>query len=535
METLDIRDHELSYSDLKVRIRSGLNRVAEGFVEIGYHLKQVRDRELYLEDGYGSINDFALKEYGLTQSNTSRFISINENYSVGGNSSQLLPEFEGYGSSKLSEMLTLSPDEMKLISIRSTVAEIRTIKEAKKEAQYHEYSDNYATSHKPESLENTQSDTTFEETKNPAIPEGNIIVIEFFRDKSRREVLKGLASLLREGTNKGSISEAVAEIINPSGHLMFRKGMHILVFGEENIKYSRFAGSTAEYTYIDFMHDTSLAFDMAAEDPWVTFYGEPEPEELVKEQKPEATKKVEPEKEVKASVSEKKEVKTSEKPEVTQSEEEQISGQAVIEDYPEMVPEMKDQCFIKKDIADGLMCSGGISEKCNTCDKYEPVEQKPNPITIGELDFSVNTYNCLKRAGIDTIEELCKQTRDDVIAIRNISQKCLDEITIKLSEIGKTLNSDNKRINRQDVNDEPETVEDEIIQEEKEVEVVEADIVYSFSGCLYCGPEHKPILEAENIMISINGSRLVIHTGETKFEEEICFCPKCGKEIEYED
>lgn len=72
--------------------------------------------------------------------------------------------------------------------------------------------------------------------------------------------------------------------------------------------------------------------------------------------------------------------------------------------------------------------------------QLEPEPDKP--ITVDDLDFSVRTYNCLKRANIDTVEQLCELTEDEVTMIRNISRKCLDEIKLKLSEIGRELKSD---------------------------------------------------------------------------------------------
>lgn len=353
---------ELSYIDLKDRIRNGLNRIAEDFVEIGYNLKQIRDRKLYIEDGYDNINDFAREEYGLSQSNTSRFIAINEYYSIEGNSPKLLPEFEGYGSSKLSEMLSLSPEEMKLVSIRTTVAEIRTIKYAKREAQQGEYSDNYATSHNAETLENTQSEVTFEDQENEIFPGSIKVIIDFFRDKARRNSLKELGKLLRDGTEKGSISEAIVETINPSGHLMFRKGVHILMFEDEIIKYSRFGtGGVKEFTYMDFLHDIALAFDMAAEDPWVVFYGEPEPEskqETKQETKPESKLQkaagVNKKKEVEAK--KEKDSKTTDSITEESTEDEQLPGQAIIDDYPETHPnEAENQEEIELVEADVIM------------------------------------------------------------------------------------------------------------------------------------------------------------------------------------
>ena len=95
-----------SYETIKQIIKGKLNSVAESFVSIGYRLKQIRDGKMYQEDGYEDIWEFAEKEYNLSQSSTSRFISINDRYSIDGNSMYLLPNYSGYGWSKLSEMLS---------------------------------------------------------------------------------------------------------------------------------------------------------------------------------------------------------------------------------------------------------------------------------------------------------------------------------------------------------------------------------------------------------------------------------------------
>ena len=58
---------------------------------------------------------------------------------------------------------------------------------------------------------------------------------------------------------------------------------------------------------------------------------------------------------------------------------------------------------------------------------------------IKRLDLWVRTYNCLKRAGIDTVEELCDRTRDDILKIRNASKKTLENIEIELAKIGLKL------------------------------------------------------------------------------------------------
>ena len=57
-------------------------------------------------------------------------------------------------------------------------------------------------------------------------------------------------------------------------------------------------------------------------------------------------------------------------------------------------------------------------------------------MSIDELEFSVRAYNCLKRAGINTVEELCNKTSDDMMKVRNLGKKSLDEVLLKLKEMG---------------------------------------------------------------------------------------------------
>ena len=60
-------------------------------------------------------------------------------------------------------------------------------------------------------------------------------------------------------------------------------------------------------------------------------------------------------------------------------------------------------------------------------------------INIDELELSVPSYNCLKRAGINTVEELCNKTADDMMKVRNLGRKSLEEVLAKLTELGLQL------------------------------------------------------------------------------------------------
>ncbi|MDE7247644.1 MAG: hypothetical protein K2N43_07130, partial [Lachnospiraceae bacterium] len=115
------------WTQWKEDIRRKLAETANNFVYIGYRLKQIRDSGMY--DGAADIFEFAQKEYGLGKSTVSRFIAINEKYSEGGNSLELKEEFRGFSSSKLAEMLTLPDSEIELITEKTTIREIRALKD----------------------------------------------------------------------------------------------------------------------------------------------------------------------------------------------------------------------------------------------------------------------------------------------------------------------------------------------------------------------------------------------------------------------
>ena len=69
-------------------------------------------------------------------------------------------------------------------------------------------------------------------------------------------------------------------------------------------------------------------------------------------------------------------------------------------------------------------------------EKEEDQTEKVLEMTIEELDLSVRSYNCLKRAGINTVEELANKSEDDMMKVRNLGKKSLEEVIQKLEELG---------------------------------------------------------------------------------------------------
>lgn len=72
-------------------------------------------------------------------------------------------------------------------------------------------------------------------------------------------------------------------------------------------------------------------------------------------------------------------------------------------------------------------------------DRPETQKEKVLEMTIEELDMSVRSFNCLKRAGIDTVEDLTNKTEEDMIKVRNLGKKSLEEVIQKLQSLGLSL------------------------------------------------------------------------------------------------
>ncbi len=75
-------------------------------------------------------------------------------------------------------------------------------------------------------------------------------------------------------------------------------------------------------------------------------------------------------------------------------------------------------------------------------EKEEDQKEKVLEMTIEELDLSVRSYNCLKRAGINTVQELTQKTEEDMMKVRNLGKKSLEEVQSKLAELGLSLRKD---------------------------------------------------------------------------------------------
>lgn len=237
---------------IKEKLRKELQGVSEGFIRIGYHLKQIKEQRLYENDGYHDINEFAKAEYGLHPSTVSRFIAINTKYSIDGNSERLRPEFAGMGSTKLAEMLTLPDSDMEMIRPETTKESIRELKRFNRDTP-------------DEVPEEVDMRSTLE-----------TIVEEFFRKEP---------DLLNEIYGEALELPEMVDRINPSGNRTFRTGLYFVsMFSEtKGLKIKQFGRTPESITWAAFAATMDIVFaGGSGKRTWEEHYGE-ETEEETKE------------------------------------------------------------------------------------------------------------------------------------------------------------------------------------------------------------------------------------------------------------
>ena len=114
----------MQYVELKNQLDRELNTAAQSFVRIGYLLRVARDTDALAGSGYSDVSEFARAEYGLDRSQVSRFIRINERFGAG---LALQQQYEGFGSSKLAEMLMLPDNVAAELPAEASKSEIRAL------------------------------------------------------------------------------------------------------------------------------------------------------------------------------------------------------------------------------------------------------------------------------------------------------------------------------------------------------------------------------------------------------------------------
>ena len=86
--------------------------------------------------------------------------------------------------------------------------------------------------------------------------------------------------------------------------------------------------------------------------------------------------------------------------------------------------------------------SDTLGDKSTVVEKAQDSKDKMLELTIEELDLSVRSFNCLKRANINTVEDLISKTEDEMMKLRNLGRKSLEEVINKLAMMGLSLASE---------------------------------------------------------------------------------------------
>lgn len=119
----------VTYEEAKQIICKKLLSASENFISIGYYLKLIRDGKMYEQGEYEDIWQFAKEAFGIGMSTASRWMKMNDKYSVDGNSPYLQERYKGFNKSQLQEMMYLTDEQMKQVSEDKTVREIREIRQ----------------------------------------------------------------------------------------------------------------------------------------------------------------------------------------------------------------------------------------------------------------------------------------------------------------------------------------------------------------------------------------------------------------------
>jgi len=119
--------HGLDLEETKNILRANVVSVARSVIAIGYYLKHIRDNELYTQDGYVTLAEFAREEFGLSKSTISRYMAINDRFSKDGNSPIADDRYQGFGKSQLQEMLYLTDEQLERTEPAMQVMDIREL------------------------------------------------------------------------------------------------------------------------------------------------------------------------------------------------------------------------------------------------------------------------------------------------------------------------------------------------------------------------------------------------------------------------
>ena len=322
-------------------IKNEMESMFDGFIAIGFYLKKIRDDRMYLQKGYSSIFDYSDQVFKLTRFQTTRFMEVNDVYSIGGYSPEIDDKWKGYGSSKLVEMMALPEEIREMVPQQATVREMRDAKKVVRETK-----DKY-------SPQMNLCDAAQE-------PDENWMKLLAKMLGKDRSIFMAMIEWERSdiGNDRTGIEKEVQTLVNPSGFQVLRFETANIWMTENCIRVNPYkvngeVPNSVEYTYIDL----AMAFEEIyypnypdisepAQEIYERIYGEPlyeKKEEPKEEPKQEQTPgKPRDSKKQKAKNNDSRPVHQVEEPkeQLKEQSEEQIPGQTELtKDFPEYCPD----------------------------------------------------------------------------------------------------------------------------------------------------------------------------------------------------
>lgn len=362
---------------IKQKLKQELLGVKQSFVRIGYALRQIDDQKLYERDGYKSVAEFAKAEYGLEASTTSRFMSINREYSIDGYSERLRPEYADLGRSQLEEMLKLPDSDRQMIQPEASREDIRELKR-------------------------------FNKTEPEAGEADDIrqLVEKFYQD--HMDVLNAVFS---EVTEFGKpTAERFKEIVNPGGNRSYKKGLFFLMMYENRVSVKRFGSPPQDMTWEEFYQMTMDIFGASAAGPktWQNYFDTEKeiPERTEPEEQPE---QVELKEAASAEPEKRKAEEDTEQQEYNQPQE-KMTGTAdknvVEQEEPELFEEKNSRSKpVKTEIApaqksEEIQENQGMdepaSEDCEVENETPGAENEPLEVENGKAEIMETPYETRK-------------------------------------------------------------------------------------------------------------------------------------------
>lgn len=379
---------ELNLAEATREIKEKLNTVAENFVFVGYRLRQILDTGVFADAGYTNIYDFAERELSLNATAVSRFMAINKKYSVDGYGPELREQFKGYGSSKLSEMLTMSEEDCAVIGTDTPVKQIREYKNFLKE----------------EPKEDPDQMDFGEGSGEPEKEDGlKALLKDYFSEEM---------GMLRRMLDDTATPEILQEQMNPTGvhNIRYKTAFLMLQDMQHGVMYREFGAPPLKLTWDELLEriraDLRPEYEAMAQ-------REKERKAEEKAKKNAAQTVPEPKKEPVATSQIKEPPAAVEKEQGNVEPEPQIPGQMEVEDYPEIMPEKSPES------GKSTLTQDEPEKAAETVGKEPEILEEPEKSgaqaeenTVKRLDLTMaasEVYGLVQKADYETALQKCEE------------------------------------------------------------------------------------------------------------------------------